>query len=79
MGRLTPMVVASLIFSIAACINGSSSFGQTAGSTGGTIGKQDKSVSGEGDIRERVRHGSVRNANPRNTAGAPRGWSERPR
>ena len=63
MSWLTP-VVASLIFSIAACVNGSSSFGQTAGSTGGTIGKQDKSVSGGEDIREKVRHGSVRSANP---------------
>ncbi len=30
MGRLTAAVVALLIFSIAACVNGSSSFGQTA-------------------------------------------------
>lgn len=49
MGRLTPTVVASLIFSIAACVNGSSSFGQTAGSTGGTVGKINKSVSGGGE------------------------------
>jgi len=56
MGRLTP-VIASLIFSIAACVNGSSSFGQTAGSTGGTIGKQDKSVSGGEEIQKKVRHG----------------------
>jgi hypothetical protein len=68
MGRLTPPFVASLIFSIAACVNGSSSFGQTAGSTGGTIGKHDKSVSGEEDIRKKVRHGSVRGANPSNRA-----------
>ena len=70
MGRLAPMVVASLIFSIAACLNGSSSFGQTAGSTGGTIGKQDKSVSGEEEIREKVRHGSVRGANRSNRVSA---------
>ena len=35
-----------------------------AGSTGGTVGKHDKSVSGEEEIREKVRHGSVRSANP---------------
>ena len=64
MGRLPPMVVASLIFSIAACLNGSSSFGQTAGSTGGTIGKQDKSVSGGEEIQKKVRHGSLGSASP---------------
>ena len=44
----------------------SPSFAQSSGSTGGTIGKQDKSVSGGEDIREKVRHGSVRGAKPSN-------------
>jgi hypothetical protein len=56
-GSLT--AVAALSFSIAAFANISLSFAQ-AGSTGGTIGKQDKSVSGEEDMRQK--RGSVRRA-----------------
>jgi hypothetical protein len=58
--RMSPAVLA-LSFSIAAFANISLSFAQ-AGSTGGTIGKQDKSVSGEEDIRQKP--GPVRRANP---------------